>query len=105
LPPSSWPNALSPNLACYERLEKQREFLQVKGKDMVRHSLKTLNKLEEAEEKEKQIEEERAANKAAATAYTLAPAKPDPFARIEIPLLPPGVWGDWDFASETLQVS
>jgi hypothetical protein len=70
---------------------------------MVCRSLKTLNKLEEA--KKKQIEEERAASKAAATAYALALLEPDPFAKIEILLLLPKVWGDWDFASETLQVS
>jgi hypothetical protein len=46
-----------------------------------------LDKLEEAEEKEKQIEEGRAASKAAATAYALALSRPDPFAKIEIPLL------------------
>jgi hypothetical protein len=72
---------------------------------MVCHSLKILNKLEEAEGKEKQIEEERAASKAAATVRALAPSKPDPFAKIEIPLLLLKVWGDWDFASKTLQVS
>jgi hypothetical protein len=43
--------------------------------------------LEEAERKEKQIEEERAANKAAATAYALALSEPDPFAKIGILLL------------------
>jgi hypothetical protein len=56
--------------------------------------LKTLNKLEEAEAKEKQIEEERAASKAVATTHALALSKPDPFAKIEIPLLPSKVWGD-----------
>jgi hypothetical protein len=72
---------------------------------MVCHGLKTLNKLEEAEAKEKQIKEERAASKAAATTYALALSEPDPFARIEILLLLLKVWGDWDFASKTLQVS
>jgi hypothetical protein len=67
---------------------------------MVCQGLKTLDKLEEVEEKEKQIEGER---EAAATAYALALSKPDPFARVEIPLLLPKVWGDWDFASKTLQ--
>ena len=58
---------------------------------MVRCSLKTLDELEKAEEKEKQIEEERAANEAAANLfYALAP-EADPFAGIEIPLLPLGV--------------
>jgi hypothetical protein len=69
---------------------------------MVCQGLKTLNKLEEAEEKEKQIEVERIATKAAATTYTSAPSKPDPFAKIKIPLLFLKVWGNWDFASKTL---
>jgi hypothetical protein len=72
---------------------------------MVCRSLKTLDKLEEAEKKERQIELERAAAKVATTAYALAPSKPDPFAKIKVPLLPLKVWGDWDFASKTLQVS
>jgi hypothetical protein len=92
-------------MAQAERLKKQQRFLKSKSKDMVCRSLKTLDKLEEVEEKEKQMEEERAACKAAATAYALALLEPDPFAKIEIPLLSSKVWGDWDFASETLQVS
>jgi hypothetical protein len=72
---------------------------------MVCRGLATLDKLEEAEMKEKQMEEERAASKAAATAHALAPPEPDPFAKIEIPLLLLKVWGDWDFASKTLRVS
>jgi hypothetical protein len=96
---------ISENLARLQHFEKQEKFLKSKGKDMVCHSLKTLDKLEEVEEKEKQMEEERAASKAAATAYALVPLESDPFAKIEIPLLLLKVWGDWDFASETLQVS
>jgi hypothetical protein len=61
---------------------------------MVCCSLKTLDKLEEVEEKEKQIEKERATNKAAATAYALALLESDPFAKIEISLLFLKVWGD-----------
>ena len=58
---------------------------------MVCCGLKTLDELEEAEKKEKQIEKKRAANKAAANLfYALAP-EADPFAGIEIPLLPPKV--------------
>jgi hypothetical protein len=72
---------------------------------MVRRGLRTLVKLEEAEMKKKQIEEERAASKAAATAYALALLEPDPFAKIEILLLFLKVWGNWDFANKTLQVS
>jgi len=59
---------------------------------MVRHGLKTLDKLEEVEEKEKQIEEERAAVKAAAMSSIALQAAPrqsaNPFAKIEILLLP-----------------
>jgi len=54
-------------MSCIKRLKKQQEFLKSKGKDMVYYSLKTLNKLEEAEEKEKQIKIKRVANKATAT--------------------------------------
>ena len=45
--------AICKNSACLKRLKKQKKFLKSKGKDMLCHSLKTLNKLEEAEEKEK----------------------------------------------------
>jgi hypothetical protein len=55
------------HLACHKRLKKQKKFLKSKGKDMFCHKLKTLNKLKEAEAKEKQIEEERVAAKATAT--------------------------------------
>jgi len=60
-------------------------------------SLKTLDKLEEAKEKEKQIESERAALKAATrlpNVLALLLAKVDPFAKLDIPLLPLKVWGD-----------
>jgi hypothetical protein len=72
---------------------------------MVCRGLKTFNKLEEVEKKEKQIKEERVASKAAATTYTLALLELDPFAKIDILLLFLEVWEDWDFASKTLQVS
>ena len=94
--------------ACLKRFEKQKKFLKSKGRDMVCHSLKTLDKLEEAEEKEKREEEERkrAAETAAATAAAeaaIAAANPlDPFARIEVPLLLLRVWDGWDFSYETL---
>ena len=79
---------MSKNLAYIQWLKKQEKFLKSKGKDMVCYSLKTLDELEEAKEKERQIEEERAANKAATNLfYALAP-KADPFTKIEIPLLP-----------------
>jgi hypothetical protein len=54
-------------MSCIKRLEKQQEFLKSKGKDIVRCSLKTLDKLEEVKERERQIETERATVEAAAT--------------------------------------
>ena len=61
---------------------------------MVRCSLKTLDELEEAEEKERQIETERAAVKATATQVHSQAAAADPFAEIEVSLLPPEVWAN-----------
>ena len=67
---------------------------------MVCHSLKTLNKLEEAEEKEKQEEEERKRIAKTATATitakaVIAAANPfNPFAKIKVPLLFLKVWDD-----------
>jgi hypothetical protein len=55
------------NMSCIKRLEKQQEFLKSKGKDIVCYSLKTLDELEEVEEKERQIETKRTAVEAAAT--------------------------------------
>jgi hypothetical protein len=60
---------------------------------MVCCSLRTLDKLEEAKEKEKQ-EEEKHATKAAATLF--APSSnlflmSNPFAKLKVPLLPPKV--------------
>jgi hypothetical protein len=54
-------------MSYIERLKKQQKFLKSKGKDIVRRSLKTLNKLEEVKEKERQIETKRVVVKAAAT--------------------------------------
>jgi hypothetical protein len=82
------------NTAYVLCFEKQQRFLKSKRKDIVCRGLKTLNKLEETEEKEKQIKEERAASKAAVTAYALALSEPDPFAKIEILLLLLKVWED-----------
>jgi hypothetical protein len=96
---------MSENLARLQRLERQEKFLKSKGKDMVRRGLKTLDELEEVEEKERQMETERAAVEAAATQVHGQAAAADPFAGIEIPLLPPEVWANWDFASETPQAS
>ena len=62
-------HAIAKNLAYYKRLKKQKEFLKTKSKDIVCYSLKTLNKLKEVKEKERQIKEERVTNKATATAF------------------------------------
>jgi hypothetical protein len=81
------------NMVCLERLEKQKRFLTSKGRDMLCYSLKTLDKLEEAKEREKQEEEKRAA-KAATTLFVLTNnllLTSDPFARLKVPLLPPKV--------------
>jgi CO dehydrogenase/acetyl-CoA synthase beta subunit len=81
------------------RLEKQERFLKSKGKDMVRRGLKTLDELEEAEEKERQMESERATVEAAAmpsNAPALSSTEADPFAGVEVPLLSPEVWAQWD---------
>ena len=83
--------AVYKNIACLERLKKQKKFLKSKGKDMVCYSLKTLNKLEKAKEKEKQIKEKHAANKATANLFYALVPKANPFAKIKIPLLPLGV--------------
>jgi hypothetical protein len=82
------------SIACLKRLKKQKKFLKSKGKDIVHCGLKTLDKLKEAKEKERQIEEERAATKATAKpsdALALSVTKVNPFAGIEVPLLPPKV--------------
>ena len=79
---------MSKNLAYIQWLKKQEKFLKSKGKDMVCYSLKTLDELEEAKEKERQIEEERAANKAAASLFYALALEANPFTRIKIPLLP-----------------
>jgi hypothetical protein len=96
------------SMACAKRLEKQQRFLKSKGKDMLRCGLKTLDKLEEAEEKERQMEAERAATEAAARpSSALAPRliRSDPFANLEVPLLPPKVWAKWDSLYGNLQSS
>jgi hypothetical protein len=81
------------NMVCLKRLEKQKRFLKSKGKDMLCYGLRTLDKLEEAKEKEKQVKEKRAA-KAAATLFALTSnllLTSNPFAKLEVPLLPPKV--------------
>jgi hypothetical protein len=62
---------------------------------MVRCGLKTLDKLEEAEEEERQMETERVTAKAAAmpsNALALLSTRADPFAGVKVPLLPLEVW-------------
>ena len=54
-------------MSCIKRLKKQQEFLKSKGKDIVCYSLKTLNKLKEVKERERQIEIKRATVKATTT--------------------------------------
>jgi hypothetical protein len=80
--------AAAKNMACVKCLRKQKNFLKFKGKDIVCCSLKTLDKLKEAEEKERQVESEHAAAKAAArlsNAYVLAlsATKSNPFAGLK----------------------
>jgi hypothetical protein len=61
---------------------------------MVCYSLKTLNKLKEAEEKERQMETKHATTKAAAmlsNILALSLTKVNPFVSVEIPLLLPEV--------------
>jgi CO dehydrogenase/acetyl-CoA synthase beta subunit len=88
-------HAVCKNIACLKRLKKQKKFLKSKGKDMVCYSLKTLNELEEAEERERQIETECATTKAAAmlsNVLALSLTKVNPFAGVKVPLLPLEVW-------------
>jgi hypothetical protein len=96
---------MSETTARILRLEKQQEFLKSKGRDMLRRGLKTLDELEEAEAKEKQMEEERAAAEAAANQSHAPAPEADPFAGLEVPLLPPEIWDGWDFACENPQAS
>jgi hypothetical protein len=54
-------------MSCIKRFKRQQEFLKSKGKDIVCYSLKTLDKLEKVKERERQIETEHTAVKAAIT--------------------------------------
>ena len=78
-------------MSYIKRLKRQQEFLKSKDKDIVRCSLKTLNKLKEVKEREKQIKGERAAIKAAIKLFIALQATlkqfANPFAKIKIPLL------------------
>jgi hypothetical protein len=86
--------AVYENIACFKCLKKQKKFLKSKGKDIVCCSLKTLNKLEKAKEKERQIETKYVTTKAAAmlsNALVLLLTKANPFASVKVPLLFPEV--------------
>jgi hypothetical protein len=79
---------------CICCLKKQKRFLKSKGKDIVCYSLKTLNKLKEAKEKERQIKTKCATAKAAAmpsNVLVLLLTKANPFAGVKVPLLSPKV--------------
>jgi hypothetical protein len=68
--------------------------LKSKGKDIVRYSLKTIDKLNKVKEKEKQIKfKHTAAETAAMPSNTLAlsTTKTNPFAKLKVLLLPPRV--------------
>jgi hypothetical protein len=80
-------------------LRKQQRLLKSKRKEMLCCGLKTMDELDNAEEKEKQIELEQAATAAMLSSSprldALAPgAKNDPFAGLEVPLLPLEVWAN-----------
>jgi hypothetical protein len=82
--------------ARIERLKKQERFLKSKGKDMVRRRLKTMDKLNEVKEKEKQREAKQTAQAVMLSSGprpdALAPrAKSNPFASLGVPLLLPEV--------------
>jgi hypothetical protein len=71
-------------------LKKQERFLKTKGKDIVCYSLKTLNKLEKAKEKERQIKIKRIATKAVvmlSNVLALLLTKANPFASVKVLLL------------------
>ena len=72
---------------------------------MVCCSLKTLNKLKEVKEKERQIKTKRVATKATTTQTYGQATKANPFAKIKILLLPLKVQANQDFASKTPQAS
>jgi hypothetical protein len=78
------------NIACLKHLKKQKKFLKSKGKDIVCYSLKTLNKLEEAKEKERQIKTKHVTLKATAMLFNvlvLLLTKANPFVDVKVLLL------------------
>jgi hypothetical protein len=77
-------------MACIKRLKKQQQFLKSKGKDIVCRGLKTIDELDKAKEKEKQIETKHIAAKAATTlsnTLVLSTTETDPFAKLKVLLL------------------
>jgi hypothetical protein len=74
---------------CICCLKKQERFLKSKSKDIVCYSLKTLDKLKEAKEKERQIKTRCVITKAAAmlsNVLALLLTKANPFASVKVPL-------------------
>ena len=63
-----------------DRLRKQQEFLKTRAKDMLRRGLKTLDKLDDAEENEREEERRRASEEyeLARAANPHAPTFDDP---------------------------
>jgi hypothetical protein len=57
--------AVQAGLACIQRLEKQQQFLKKKGTDILRQGLQTLDKLDEVEAREKEVQERATVNSAA----------------------------------------
>jgi hypothetical protein len=89
-------NLVLQSASCIKQLEKQKRFLKSKDKDMVCYSLKTIDKLDNTKEKERQIESKQTATAAilssSLTPYALAPrVETNPFAGLEVLLLLPKV--------------
>ena len=55
--------AIEENIACVRCLERQQKFLKLKAKDMLHCSLKTMDKLDAAKEKEKKEREQVASSR------------------------------------------
>jgi hypothetical protein len=75
---------------CICCLKKQERFFKSKGKDIVCYKLKTLDKLKEVEEKERQIEAKHIATKAIAKPFNtlaLLLTKANPSAKLKALLL------------------
>jgi hypothetical protein len=75
------------NIACFKRLKRQKKFFKFKGKDIVCYSLKTLDKLEKAKEKERQIKTKHIATAMPSNILALLLTKANPFTSVKVPLL------------------